>query len=474
MLFRQIYDEDLAHASYLVGCQRSREAIVVDPSRDIDRYVELARRHGLRIVAVAETHIHADFLSGAQELAVAVGARVYVSDEGGIDWNYGWIQDYDATKLRHGDSFSIGKIEFRAVHTPGHTPEHLSYLVTDFGGGANRPMGMLSGDFVFVGDLGRPDLLETAAGVPGVKEASARSLYDSTQTFLQLEDFLQVWPAHGAGSSCGKALGAVPQSTVGYERRFNPALGFGEEEQPFVDYILADQPEPPLYFGRMKVQNRDGVPRLGELPQPTELDLGRAQLLDPEAVTILDMRSWSAFRQGHLPGALYVPDGAAFFTVAGSYVQPESHIVLVSNPDEVELHSRRLVRIGIDRVMSFVTPKTVELVEHLEVVPEVSPSELNHELRELGAQVLDVRRAAEVEAGKISDEAIQIAHTRLPRHVNQLDTHRPVYVHCASGVRSAAATAYLRRQGFDAINLRGGFAAWRRHVEPADAVVAGD
>jgi hydroxyacylglutathione hydrolase len=207
MLFRVIYDPSLAQAAYLIGCQRTGEAIVVDPERDVDRYERLAASEGLRITAVAETHIHADFVSGSRELAEK-GAKVFVSDEGDADWKYQWLDRrstggaYDHQLLKDGDTFMVGHIEFRAVHTPGHTPEHLCFKVTDRGSGADEPMGVITGDFLFVGDLGRPDLLESAAGMAGKADPSA----------------------HGAGSACGKALGAVPQTTVGYERRFNPAL----------------------------------------------------------------------------------------------------------------------------------------------------------------------------------------------------------------------------------------------------------
>ena len=223
MFFRQVFDDTLAQYAYLIGCQRTGDAIVFDPQRDIDRYLDLAASEELRIVAVAETHIHADFLSGTREFAECFGTRLYLSDEGGPDWRYEWAHggSYDHVPLRDGARFAIGEIEFQALHTPGHTPEHMSFLVTDRGAGADEPMGLLSGDFVFVGDLGRPDLLETAARVSGAMTPAARRLYGSVRSFLDLPDYLQVWPAHGAGSSCGKALGAVPETTVGYERRFS-------------------------------------------------------------------------------------------------------------------------------------------------------------------------------------------------------------------------------------------------------------
>lgn len=237
MLLRYFYNAKLAHASYLVGCQATGEAIVVDPARDIAPYLAEARAQGLRLVAAAETHIHADFVSGARELAERTGAMLFLSGEGGAGWEYGYAASYPHRLLRDGDAFKVGNLVFETMHTPGHTPEHLSFLLTDRRG-ADQPMGLFSGDFVFVGSVGRPDLLESAAGLQGTAAALAHQMFHSIQRFKQLPDFLQVWPGHGAGSACGKGLGAVPSSTVGYERRFNWALQM-EEEADFVSELLA-------------------------------------------------------------------------------------------------------------------------------------------------------------------------------------------------------------------------------------------
>jgi hydroxyacylglutathione hydrolase len=227
MLFRLIFDDSLAQAAYLIGCQRTKEAILIDPERDVERYIKAAQKEGLRIAAVAETHIHADFLSGTRELAEKTGARVYLSGEGGADWSYGWLDKksgggaYAHTLLKHGATFKIGNIEFTALHTPGHTPEHMAYLVTDHGSGANGPMGILSGDFVFVGDVGRPDLLEKAAGVAGTMEGAARQLYASIQRFKQLpevdEDLaIDVAPyCNGLAEAASGASSRLSTSSVG-------------------------------------------------------------------------------------------------------------------------------------------------------------------------------------------------------------------------------------------------------------------
>ena len=210
MFLRQIADSSLAQNAYLIGCQRSGEAIVIDPERDLDRYFKVAEENGLRITAVAETHIHADYFSGARELMERHGALAYLSEEGGPDWQFEWAKGRaNARFLKHGDVFRVGNIEFKALLTPGHTPEHMSYLVTDIGGGADAPIAFLTGDFIFVGDVGRPDLLESAAGQAGVMEPSARTLYASLRATADLPGHLQILPAHGAGSACGKALGAI-------------------------------------------------------------------------------------------------------------------------------------------------------------------------------------------------------------------------------------------------------------------------
>ena len=466
MLLRQIHDPSLAQYAYLVGCQKTGEALLVDPERDVDRYLAIAADEGLTISHVAETHIHADFLSGARDLAERAGARLYLSAEGeDAGWGSAWAHGRDdVTFLRDGDAFRVGNVEVRAVHSPGHTPEHLAFLVTDHGGGADAPMGLLSGDFVFVGDLGRPDLLEQAAGQAGAQEPAARDLYRSAQRFLGLDDFVQVWPAHGAGSACGKALGAVPHSTVGYERRFNGALdAAGRGEAAFVEAILDGQPEPPLYFARMKAQNRDGVPPLAALPTPRAL--APADLAAPPAgAVVVDTRpDRSAFMAAHLPGALYAPLGSTFSTVVGSYVtDPETPLVLVVPEARVGEAVRDLVRIGLDRVVAYATVET--LAEHLQGGGEAaSIPEVDFEAvagRGGGAAVLDVRRGAEVEGGHVPG-AVHVPHVRLADRLGEVPDGSPVYVHCQSGVRSAVAAALLAREGVDVAYVNDRFPRYR-------------
>ena len=260
MILRRFYNDQLAQASYLLACDTTRQALVVDPNLDLRQYVDAAAAEGLTIVCVTETHIHADYVSASRQLAALTGAQLALSAEGGSDWTYRVSERLagQTTWLHDGDELAIGTLTVRAIHTPGHTPEHMAFLVTDTTV-ADRPVGLLSGDFIFVGDVGRPDLLERAAGVANTMRQSARDLYASLERAATLPDYLQLWPGHGAGSACGKALGALPQSTLGYERIANPALRHGNEAA-FVADILSAQPEPPRYFARMKRVNRDGMP----------------------------------------------------------------------------------------------------------------------------------------------------------------------------------------------------------------------
>jgi hydroxyacylglutathione hydrolase len=471
MFFRQIVDEKLSQYAYLIGCQRTGEAVVIDPERDIDRYVAVAEANNLRITAVTETHIHADFLSGCREFADRCGARVYLSDEGDESWKYEWADQYDHRMLHDGDSFSVGNIDLEAVFTPGHTPEHLSFMVTDRGGGADEPMGVASGDFVFVNDLGRPDLLESAAGYAGAMRPSAVRLFHSASQFLQLPEFLQVWPGHGAGSACGKALGAVPETTVGYEKRFNPALlAVRQGESAFVDYILEGQPEPPVYFARMKKLNKAGPPLLGRLPVPAQLFPSQvAALVARGNDTIVDTRvDRQAFFAGHLPGAIFAPLNKTFPTIVGSYVDPDSPIVLVINANQVDEAVRDLVRIGYDKVTNFLTPETLETHElsggKVATVESVDLEEFERRLRAGTETVLDVRRMTEF-ADRHVRGAQNVAHTRLAVRIDEITKDRPVLVHCRTGERASAAASLLKRRGFEVVHVNGDFERWKPAAE---------
>ena len=463
MFFRQIMDPELAQYAYLLGCQRTGEALIIDPGRDIDRYTRIAKGEGLSIVAATETHIHADFLSGLREFAEHHQITIYVSDEGGTDCEYIWPKDpaYDVHPLKDNDEFMIGNICVRALHTPGHTPEHMSFLVTDTGSGATEPIGIASGDFVFVGDLGRPDLLETAAGVSGAQDPSARLLYGSTKRFLALQDHLQVWPGHGAGSACGKALGAVPMSTVGYERRFNTALGFDTEEA-FVGAILDGQPEPPLYFARMKELNTKGAPILGTLPTPALYPI--KELVEHSAtghaVIVDTRRDRRGFMEGHISGALYAPLGINFPMIVGSYVDPAAEIYLILDPEKLDLAVRTLVRIGYDNIVGFTPTSEVSgssLADQAMSRIEFPDMEANVDTDKW--TVLDVRGASEFNTAHIPG-ALNIAHTRLATRIDEVPKDKPVMTYCRSGNRASAAAALLAKKGFDVTLIDGAFEDW--------------
>lgn len=478
MFMRMVYDEKLAQAAYLFGCQRTGEAVVIDPERDVDRYIDLAAANGLRITAVAETHIHADFLSGARELAERVGAKVYVSDEGDEDWKYGWLDkkfgggSYEHRLLRDGDRFSVGKIDFEVMHTPGHTPEHIVFVVTDRGSGATEPIGVVTGDFLFVGSLGRPDLLETAAGEAGAMEPAARRLFRTVSRLDALPEFAQVWPGHGAGSACGKALGAVPMSTIGYEKRFNPAIRAAKDECGFVDFILSGQPEPPLYFANMKRDNKLGPRVLGELPLPPRMTVSELRGLDTGAAALIDARAWGLFRDGHVPGALSLPLTNSFNTDAGSMVRDTDEIYLIVESGRVEEAVRDLVRVGLDNIHGWFDPSELDNYEavggELGRIEEVSVEEALELIGGRGGsgdgegvRVLDVRRATEFAEGHLPG-AVNIAHTRLASRLDEVPKGGPLLVNCRSGARSARTSAYLQRLGYRVMNLQGGMLAWER------------
>lgn len=474
MFLRMIYDDTLAEAAYLIGCQRTGEAIVIDPERDIDRYEQIAAANALKIVAVAETHIHADFLSGARELAEK-GVKVYLSDEGDADWKYQWLNhkagggSYNHRLLKDGDTFSVGNIELKAIHTPGHTPEHISYMITDRGGGADKPIGVATGDFVFVGDLGRPDLLESAAGFAGKADPSARRLYQTVRAFMDWPDYLQVWPAHGAGSACGKALGAVPQSTVGYEKMFNPAIRAASSEGTFVGFILDGQPEPPLYFARMKRDNKTGPKVLGGIPRPRQLSPADLRAIDGHHAAIVDTRPWTAFRAGHVPGSLSLPLTKSFSTDAGSLIAEHEKIYLVVDPAKLDDAVRGLIRIGLDSIDGWYDATQFAAYQAaggtLDITPEVAVDAARVMIEASHPFVLDVRRASEFAEGHVPGAA-NIAHTRLLSRLDEVPKDRYILVNCLGGSRSARACSLLQKHGYNATNLEGGITAWGKANAP--------
>lgn len=463
MLLRYFYDEKLAHASYLVGCQRTGEAIVIDPSRNLEPYFQVAKAEGVKIVAATETHIHADFVSGARELGATHQAKLYLSDEGGDDWRYQYVEGLSHQLLHDGDSFTIGNLVFNVMHTPGHTPESISFLLTDRGGSADRPMGIFTGDFVFVGDVGRPDLLEKAAGIKGTSETGARDMFQSLMKFKQLPDYLQVWPAHGAGSACGKALGAVPSSTVGYEKLFNWALQHTDEDE-FVQALLDGQPEPPKYFAVMKHVNKVGPELIGNLPVPKEV----SAMDDVKAVfsneQILDLRPAQDFAKGHIEGTLNIPYNKAFTNWAGWIVDYSRPLYLLTNPENLEDNLKTLRSVGIDNVVGLIDNAKI-FASHaftFESYDEVTPAEIANKVESGEVHILDVRNQAEWNEGHIPN-AQHIMLGTLPGRLSEISQDKPIVVQCRSGARSAIAASILQANGFkEVINLSGGIDKWKR------------
>ena len=457
MLLKYFYDKSLAHASYMVGCQRTGEAIVIDPSRSVEQYLEAAAAEGLRITGSAETHIHADFVSGSRELADRVGAKLYLSDEGPADWKYQFADKHNSQLLKDGDVIQVGKIKLEVMHTPGHTPEHISFVLTDEGGGANVPMGIFTGDFVFVGSIGRPDLLETAAGVVGSAEKGARQLYHSIERFKSLPDHLQVWPAHGAGSACGKGLGAIPSSTVGYEKLFNPSLQY-HDEQEFVDYILADQPETPFYFAVMKRVNKVGPELIRNLPAVNSVpsvDL-RKTAMDQ---MVIDTRNSAIFAEGHAVGSINIPSNS-LVQWAGFFVDYNHSLYLLTDAASLAANLHSLRSIGIDKLQGYFDIKAADVQKQFtEAYASATPKELTGRIKDGAVQLVDVRAATEFHEGYIENAQNQFLG-KLMRELDQIDKSKPIVVQCLAGGRSAIGASILQRAGFDVTNMTGGYKAW--------------
>ncbi len=457
MFLKYFYDDALAHASYMVGCQQSQVAIVVDPGRDIEQYLAMANREQVTLVAVAETHIHADFVSGALELADRVGAKLYLSDAGPSEWKYQFADDYEHQLIVDGDSFAVGKIKFDVMHTPGHTPESLSFLLTDLGGGADVPMGIFTGDFVFVGSIGRPDLLEEAAGIENTAEPGARDLFHSLHRFKQLPDFLQIWPAHGAGSACGKGLGAIPSSTVGYEKLFNPAFQFEDEDQ-FVQYILDDQPEAPKYFALMKQVNKEGPQILGVIGLPERLDSGTLHSL-PTGVTLLDLSPSGQFAKGHVPGSINIPL-SMLAAWAGWIVNYEKPVYLISSCNQLSDAMRILWKIGLESVAGVFD---IEVLRRCGLTTQcyesALPEQLAPRIRSGDLVLLDVRSDAEWQSSQIPCAEHHFLG-RLPERVGVLRKDKAYVTQCQSSARSAIAASILQAEDFRVIDMSGGLAEW--------------
>lgn len=476
MFVKRFYDKRLAQASYLIGCVASGEALVVDANRDLEQYIAAAHDEDLRITHVSETHIHADYVSGSRELAHRTGAQLFLSAEGGPDWQYAFAQSDGATLVRDGDSFMVGNIRVVILHTPGHTPEHISFLITDTAA-TERPIAALTGDFVFVGDVGRPDLLEKAAKIEGTMEAGARTLFASLQRFLgQVPDDLQVWPAHGAGSACGKGLAAIPTSTVGYERATNWAFGI-TEEAAFVDEVLADQPEPPAYFAKMKEINKVGPAILGGFRRPPIVGAPQLAAALAAGEMVLDLRPADAYAASHLPGTVNIPVAyGGFNTWAGWYVSYGAPLYLIGTEAQQLEAVEALAHIGLDTITGgYDGPLDDPALPGCEALETIDVAGLDAALAE-GAQLLDIRGAKEFRDGHIPTAQL-LPGGWLPERLAEVDLARPTVIYCRTGQRSAIVASMAARLGLARpINLAGGIVAWEaagHQPQPGDAELAG-
>ena len=478
MFVKRFFEPLIAQNSYLIGCSSAHEAIVIDPNRDIQPYLDAAEREGLQITHVTETHIHADFLSGARELAHRTGARLCLSDEGGQDWKYQFDHN---VKLKHGDRITIGNVRLEVLHTPGHTPEHVTFLITD-GASADQPIAAVTGDFIFVGDVGRPDLLERAAKMAGTMEQSAKTLWQSLQEFKAHPDWLQLWPGHGAGSSCGKGISAIPHSTLGYERLFNWAFT-AKSEAEFVKSVLTGQPEPPAYYAAMKQMNKLGPPLLGATPaprfmkhpaarisprpEPSPLRAGDLVNVLTRGALVIDTRPAAEFARGHMPGTLNIPLNGSFVTWAGwlvPYISDFYAIVDDESAERLKELRRALSLIGLDRFVGYFSDTAIAHAAAegttLGTVDQMTPDQLR---ATEGVTVIDVRNANEWNGGHLPS-AIHIPLGHLAERIAEVPADRQMVVHCQTGGRSAIAASLLKRLGRDRVsNLAGGYDALANH-----------
>ncbi|HEV8610091.1 MAG TPA: MBL fold metallo-hydrolase [Thermoanaerobaculia bacterium] len=451
MYFKQFYLGCLAHASYMIGSDG--EAAVVDPRRDVDSYIEEARAQGLEIRHVIETHLHADFVSGHRELAHRTGARIYFGAKAGAKFEH--------VPVREGDEIRMGDVVLRFLETPGHTPESVSVLVIDRAV-TEVPKAVLTGDTLFIGDVGRPDLLGSTMSA----QELAGMLYDSLHgKLLALPDSVEVYPAHGAGSLCGRNISSETSSTIGQQRQFNYALRPMPKEE-FVRMMTTDLPEAPVYFARDVAINRDGASELAELPDPAALGARDLEALQKKGAVVLDTRPAAQYGAGHVPGSLNIGLSGQFASWAGALISPQAPILLVSEEKDQVLEARtRLARVGVENVAGYLAGGLLEWHRAglpLATTEQIGVEELDARIREgLAGRVVDVRRPGEWQAGHIVD-AVHVPLSTLGERAAALPKDQPVALICAGGYRSSIGTSILEQQGFTKItNVVGGMAAWK-------------
>jgi hydroxyacylglutathione hydrolase len=448
MIFQQVANEDSGCLSYLIGCGEAGQAIVVDPGRDrVNEYLRLARKKGLRIAHVLETHTHADHISGNRDLAAATGAPILVHHAAGVAFEH---QD-----VRDGDAIRVGNVEVRVAHTPGHTPDSISLFVIDHARGP-QPWFVLTGDLLFVGSVGRPDLGGASA---------AEDIFESLRRVLRpLDDLVEVYPAHGAGSSCGKAMSAKAGSTIGFERRFNPAFRY-DDKRAFVDFIMAGIPPKPAAFDKIVAKNKGLVALAASKPRPYSAREAREAIA--QGACVLDLREVADFGEGHVPGSLNVwIDGPQFAERVAGLVPAGAPLLLMGAPSDVDRAVAALSRVGVDDVVGFLQWGMVEWrSEGLPVasVPQITVHDLATWLEEeRDVVVVDVREHSEWDEGHI-DRALHLPMFEAVARRAEIPGGRPTAVVCAGGLRSSAVISALQRQGVGGLhNVTGGMAAWAK------------
>lgn len=457
MIFKQYYLGCLSHASYLIGDEQSRAAAVVDPQRDIEGYLADAASLGLEIRHVLLTHFHADFVAGHLELRRQTGAEIYLGSRAEAEYRF--------TPLGDGDTVELGQVRLTILETPGHTPEGISILVFDLAKEPRNPYAVLTGDTLFIGDVGRPDLL---ASIGVTADELADMLYESLhEKLLKLPDETLVYPAHGAGSLCGKNLSTDTVSTIGTQRKFNYALQPMSREE-FRRLVTADQPDAPDYFVHDAIMNRKERTVLDEslLESLKGLSLDEVLRLQSEGAEVLDVREAIDFEAGHLVGSLNVGLKGKYATWAGTMLERTRPIVLVAEPGDEQEAAMRLGRIGLDNVVGFLEGGPQALVGRAELVGRTERMTAANLADVLSSaeppQVLDVRTAAEWEAGHIPSSR-NIPLNQLRKRLAEVPRQRQIVVHCAGGYRSAIAASLLEQRGFgDVVDLVGGYAAWEK------------
>lgn len=459
LFFKQFKKPGLAQLAYLIGDTKAGVAAIIDPCRDIQEYLDAAREAGLRITHAIETHIHADFVSGTLEMKNAVGAEIV----GGKTEDY----EFELTQVTEGDSVELGKVRLEALHTPGHTPEHMSFLLFDDEQG-DEPVGVFTGDTLFNQDVGRPDLVGDDGG-----KANARDLYKSIfDKLLPLGDRVEVYPCHGAGSACGKSIGDRDQTTIGNERKFSEALKERTEDE-FVEWLLAGMPEPPTHYSRLKKVNAVGAPLAGMcLAPPEPLDPDRFEILAKKSGhLILDTRSMLAFGGGHIKGALNIPLKPQMVSWAGWMLDPEMHLLLVVESQRDVMPVREhLFRIGIDKVEGYLhsgMESWQNSARPLESVKQWTVRELERNRHDMSLTILDVRADEEWEAGRVPG-AIHRYVPHLEEKINEIPSDKPVATYCGTGYRATIAAGILKKHGFEVINIPGSWKAWNAADLPVE------